>query len=119
MWHKKYWDKIQRDKKLMAGNKKVEYAPETEIFDFCTLMSYIAHCYSFIVLIFTFQLLFLNSSTQYDYIIAGAGCAGLSLAVHMIHSGKFSDKKILIVDKDDKQKNDRTWCFWEKEPGLV
>ncbi len=28
--HKKYWEKIQRDKKLMAGNKKVEYAPETE-----------------------------------------------------------------------------------------
>ena len=36
----------------------------------------------------------------------------------MIQSGKFKDKKILIVDKDDKQKNDRTWCFWEKEPGL-
>ena len=28
--HKKYWDKIRRDKKLMAGNKKVEYAPEAE-----------------------------------------------------------------------------------------
>ena len=26
--HKKYWDKIRRDKKLMAENKKVEYAPE-------------------------------------------------------------------------------------------
>ncbi|MEO5561828.1 MAG: beta-carotene hydroxylase [Chitinophagaceae bacterium] len=25
---KKYWDKIRRDRKLMAGNKKVEYAPE-------------------------------------------------------------------------------------------
>jgi glycine/D-amino acid oxidase-like deaminating enzyme len=41
----------------------------------------------------------LNSSNQYDYIIAGAGCAGLSLAVHMIHSGKFSNKKILIKKK--------------------
>jgi beta-carotene 3-hydroxylase len=27
---KKYWEKIQRDRKLMAGNKKVEYAPEME-----------------------------------------------------------------------------------------
>jgi lycopene beta-cyclase len=36
----------------------------------------------------------------------------------MIHSGKFSDKKILIVDKEEKKKNDRTWCFWEIEPGL-
>lgn len=60
----------------------------------------------------------MNSHSTYDYIIAGAGCAGLSLAVHLILSGKFSDKKILIVDKEQKNKNDRTWCFWEKEPGL-
>jgi hypothetical protein len=25
---KKYWDKIRRDKALMAGSKKVGYAPE-------------------------------------------------------------------------------------------
>jgi lycopene beta-cyclase len=56
--------------------------------------------------------------TSYDYIIAGAGCAGLSLAVHMIKSGKFSEKKILLIDKDDKKRNDRTWCFWEKKTGL-
>src|SRR5687767_3750621 len=55
---------------------------------------------------------------KYDYIIAGMGCAGLSLAVHLINSKKFSHKKILIIDKDDKKKNDRTWCFWEKEAGL-
>lgn len=24
----------------------------------------------------------------------------------------------MIVDKEEKKKNDRTWCFWEKEPGL-
>lgn len=59
-----------------------------------------------------------NPSRHYDYIIAGAGCAGLSLAVHMILSGKFSDKKILIIDKEEKRKNDRTWCFWEIETGL-
>ena len=35
----------------------------------------------------------------------------------MIDSGKFSDKKILIVDRDKKQSNDRTWCFWEKGAG--
>ncbi|HYM94668.1 MAG TPA: lycopene cyclase family protein [Chitinophagaceae bacterium] len=50
--------------------------------------------------------------------MTGAGCAGLSLAVHMIHSGKFSDKKILIIDKEKKNKNDRTWCFWEKQNDL-
>ncbi|MEO5561827.1 MAG: lycopene cyclase family protein [Chitinophagaceae bacterium] len=54
----------------------------------------------------------------YDYIITGTGCAGLSLIVHLIKSGQFKDKKILLVDKETKNKNDRTWCFWEKEPGL-
>ena len=33
----------------------------------------------------------------YDYIIAGAGCAGLSLAVHMIKSAQFDNKKILDI----------------------
>lgn len=28
--HKKYWEKIRRDKKLMAGNRKVGYAPEAD-----------------------------------------------------------------------------------------
>ncbi len=55
---------------------------------------------------------------EYDYIIAGMGCAGLSLAMHLIHSGSFRDKKILLADEAPKNKNDRTWCFWEKEPGL-
>jgi len=60
----------------------------------------------------------MSTDPQYDYIIAGAGCAGLSLVMHMIRSGKFNDKKILIVDKDQKNKNDRTWCFWEIDKGL-
>jgi len=55
---------------------------------------------------------------DYDFIICGTGCAGLSLAIHLIHSGKFMDKKILLVDKDEKKVNDRTWCFWETKPGL-
>jgi lycopene beta-cyclase len=36
----------------------------------------------------------------------------------MIQSGKFADKKILLVDKDEKNINNRTWCFWETQPGL-
>ena len=38
--------------------------------------------------------------------------------MRMIKSGKFSDKKILLIDKEPKTKNDRTWCFWEKENGF-
>jgi lycopene beta-cyclase len=54
---------------------------------------------------------------DYDYIIAGSGAAGLSLVVEMIRSGSFSTSKILIVDREDKVNNDRTWCFWEKGEG--
>lgn len=55
---------------------------------------------------------------HYDYIIAGAGAAGLSLLVHMIETGKFDSKKILLVDRETKNRNDRTWCFWENKPGI-
>jgi lycopene beta-cyclase len=53
---------------------------------------------------------------RYDYIIAGAGCAGRSLAVRL--SKVFVDKNILLVDSNKKTANDRTWCFWEKEPDI-
>jgi len=53
-----------------------------------------------------------------DYVILGAGCAGLSLLMRMIRSEKFADKKILLIDKAPKTYNDRTWCFWEKQNGF-
>ncbi len=55
---------------------------------------------------------------DYDYIIAGSGCAGLSLLVRMIKSGAFTSKRILLVDQSSKTENDRTWCFWEKGEGF-
>ncbi len=51
---------------------------------------------------------------KYNFIIAGSGCAGLSLAIALKNS-KVKFDKILIVDKDTKNENDRTWCFWAKE----
>lgn len=56
--------------------------------------------------------------SRYNYIIAGAGCAGLSLLVRLINDGQTAGKRILLVDKGPKDQNDRTWCFWEKETGL-
>jgi lycopene beta-cyclase len=55
---------------------------------------------------------------QYDYIFLGAGCASLSIIMRMIASEKFKEKKILLVEKEAKIKNDRTWCFWEKSSGF-
>jgi lycopene beta-cyclase len=45
------------------------------------------------------------------------GCAGLGLAVHMQRAGLLRDKSLLMVDKDPKRVNDRTWCFWETGEG--
>ena len=52
---------------------------------------------------------------HYDIIIAGGGCAGLSLAYQLIHS-PLRNRSILIVDRDDKDLNDRTWAFWTDQP---
>lgn len=60
----------------------------------------------------------MNFSNRYDYIITGAGAAGLSLLMHLIAMGGLRDKRVLVVDRDAKEKNDRTWCFWEKGKGL-
>lgn len=50
----------------------------------------------------------------FDYIIAGGGCAGLSLAYSLINS-PLKHKSILIVDLEKNKSNDRTWCYWTSE----
>jgi lycopene beta-cyclase len=46
----------------------------------------------------------------YEYIIVGGGCAGLSLAYHLgLHRIR---GKILLLEPQAKDRNDRTWCFW-------
>ena len=51
---------------------------------------------------------------KFDYIIAGGGMAGLSLAFYLNQSATLRHKKILILDTAPKTTNDRTWCFWER-----
>lgn len=58
-----------------------------------------------------------TATVVYDYIFTGAGCAGLSLLVHMHDAGLLQGKNVLVIDQDQKQTNDRTWCFWEKGAG--
>jgi len=53
----------------------------------------------------------------YDFIIAGAGCAGLSLLYHILQEPNLCSKKILVIDQNLKKSNDRTWCFWENKEG--
>ena len=54
---------------------------------------------------------------KYDYIIAGAGCAGYSLLYHLLQDPVLNQKKILVVDANLNKGNDRTWCFWEDQAG--
>ena len=54
---------------------------------------------------------------KYDYIIAGAGCAGYSLLYHLLQDPFLCKKKILVVDANFNKGNDRTWCYWEDQAG--
>jgi lycopene beta-cyclase len=55
----------------------------------------------------------LQTEIKYDYIIAGAGCAGYSLLYHLLKDPVLNKKKILVLDSNFEKGNDRTWCFWE------
>lgn len=54
-----------------------------------------------------------KKNKEADIIIAGAGAAGLNLALALI--SKNYNGTVIIIDKAPKQINDRTWCFWESE----
>lgn len=36
----------------------------------------------------------------------------------MLRNKSLANKKILLIDKEVKTKNDRTWCYWEREKGF-
>ncbi len=54
---------------------------------------------------------------KFDYIICGGGASGLSLALKMCNDNYFNNNSILLIEKDKKDINDRTWCFWEQGEG--
>ena len=50
---------------------------------------------------------------EFDYIILGGGCAGLSLAYELDINKKLNDKTLAIVETRDEYKRDKTWSFWK------
>lgn len=47
----------------------------------------------------------------YDFVIAGAGCSGLSLATSLAKANL--KQSILLIDKNIHTNQDKTWCFWD------
>ena len=50
---------------------------------------------------------------EFDYIIIGGGCAGLSLAYELDIHNKLNDKTLAIIEPRENYKRDKTWSFWK------
>ena len=50
---------------------------------------------------------------EFDFIIIGGGCAGLSLAYELEINNKLKDKTLAIIETREEYKRDKTWSFWK------
>ena len=50
---------------------------------------------------------------EFDYIIIGGGCAGLSLAYELDVYEKLNNKTIAIIEPREKYEKDKSWSFWK------
>ena len=55
----------------------------------------------------------------FDYIICGGGASGLLLSNAFISDKFFNDKKILIIEKESKTTNDKTFGFWNDKESVL
>lgn len=51
---------------------------------------------------------------QLDFILAGGGVAGLSLAYHLLHS-PFAGKRILVIDRSFAERGNHALSFWSDQ----
>jgi lycopene beta-cyclase len=54
----------------------------------------------------------------FDYAFIGLGASNCLLIKHMHALGLFYGSSVAIIEPDDKNKNDRTFCFWAKPEEL-
>ena len=50
---------------------------------------------------------------EFDYIIVGGGCAGLSLAYELEIYDKLKNKTLAIIEPREEYIRDKTWSFWK------
>ena len=50
---------------------------------------------------------------EFDYVIIGGGCAGLSLAYELEINKKLEGKSLAIIENRNQYKRDKTWSFWK------
>jgi len=50
---------------------------------------------------------------DFDYIIIGGGCAGLSLAYELEIHKKLENKTLAIIEPRNEYKRDKTWSYWK------
>jgi lycopene beta-cyclase len=55
--------------------------------------------------------------SKYDFIVTGAGAAGRSFVYQLLVSSSLRDSRVLLIDRERKTADDRTWSFWEDRPG--
>ena len=56
---------------------------------------------------------------RFDYIICGGGASGLLLSNALLSDKHFIDKKILIIEKESKIDNDKTFGFWNDKESVL
>ncbi len=49
---------------------------------------------------------------EFDYVIIGGGCSGLSLAFELEIHKKLENKTLAIIEPRNEYKRDKTWSFW-------
>jgi lycopene beta-cyclase len=52
------------------------------------------------------------STTNYDIVILGGGCAAMQLMHQFIHHPQYNGESILILDADKTYLQSKSWCFW-------
>ncbi|MFW6050621.1 MAG: lycopene cyclase family protein [Myxococcota bacterium] len=57
----------------------------------------------------------MRAPVDVDCAIVGAGCAGLSLAVHLLEEGP-PGLRVALLEPRTEYRRDRTWCFWDVDP---